>query len=96
MPDDSSFSADDLTSDEVRSIGIALNGGRSYGWREKLSELTGASSYTIRSWCDSESTATHRTCSGPAARLLRVLKDLHGRNVDVNDYMRGLMVTPSR
>lgn len=81
-----------LRPEEVRRIGIALNGARSYGWRERMVELTGASSYTIRSWAENESSAAHRPCSGPAARLLCILADLHSKNIDVRDYLRSLTI----
>ncbi len=82
---------DEISSSEVRAIGIMLNGDRSYGWRENLSVLTGASTHTIRSWCDDEAAATHRTCSGPAARLLRILSDLNAKNIDVGSYMESIL-----
>lgn len=81
---------DVLAPDDVRSIGVLLNGGRPYGWRERLAKLTGASAYTIRSWVDAESSAAHRPCCGPAARLLLILADMHSRNIDVEEYLRNL------
>lgn len=72
--------------DEVRTIGITLNGQVS-GWRDNLAALTGASPYTIRSWCDSETSATHRPCSGPAARLLNVLMKLHKADVNIDSFI---------
>ena len=80
----------ELTAEQVRAIGVALNGGRTYGWRERLAVLTGASHYTIRSWCDDESTASHRTCAGPAAKLLLILKDMHRKDIDVAAYLESL------
>jgi hypothetical protein len=80
-----------LTPDQVRAIGIALNGGRSSGWRDRLAELTGASPYTIRSWCDQTSSASYRPCTGPAARLLRILIDLQTQGVSVDEYLRATM-----
>lgn len=77
----------ELTSAQVRDIGIALNGGKSYGWRENLAVLTGASGYTIRSWCDNEATASHRTCAGPSARLLIILAHLDKSGIDLAEYM---------
>lgn len=83
----------ELTSTEVRCIGIALNGGKSYGWRDRLAELTGASAYTIRSWVDNETSASHRPCSGPAALLLRILATLNANHVDVDAFLKGISTT---
>ena len=77
----------ELGPDEVRSIGIALNGGNSRGWRDSLAEITGASPYTIRSWCDGTDSASYRPCTGPSARLLLVLHDLHNKGISVADYI---------
>lgn len=91
MPmDDEKQKLHELTSDEVRRIGIALNGGKAYGWRDRLASLTGASAYTIRSWADNESSASHRPCTGPAAVLLQILSALNARHVDVDAFLKDI------
>lgn len=81
-----------LTPEQVRSIGISLNNGKPYGWRDNLADITGASAYTIRSWVDAEESAAHRSCTGPAARLLLILNQMNERGVDVRKYLADVLI----
>ena len=83
---------DRLTSDQVRIIGLALNDGYPHDWRARLADLTGASPYTIRSWCEPESSGAHRVCSGPAARFLRVLYDLKLQGASLEKSLEYLLM----
>jgi hypothetical protein len=59
-----------LSPQDVRRIGIWLNGGRVRGWTEHVGTLMDVPAGTVRSWATPPTSSAARSISGPAANLL--------------------------